>query len=190
MTSAYIVMAVGHEGTSSTSTSCFGFLIRPDWPSIRHSRPSCESSQVDEDHDRRMDLKVGAGPRVHVGSQKQRNAELQEFQWCMSMCGLKMSQAKAEAGRFSVRQNWEKQESTRFSILERQNSRRSMLMVVGLFSSTSHLAASKAKLGKIKSPFVSICALLFEVLQIFHRSTMPRGNAGTAAIPSFRLSIK
>lgn len=33
--------------------------------------------QVDEDHDRRMDLK--------------------EFQWCMSMCGLKMSQAKSEA---------------------------------------------------------------------------------------------
>jgi len=33
--------------------------------------------QVDEDHDRRMDMK--------------------EFQWCMSMCGLKMSQSKIEA---------------------------------------------------------------------------------------------
>ena len=160
MTSAYIVMAVGHEGTSSTSTSCFGFLIRPDWPSIRHSRPSCESSQVDEDHDRRMDLKVGAGPRVHVGSQKQRNAELQEFQWCMSMCGLKMSQAKAEAGRFSVRQNWEKQESTRFSILERQNSRRSMLMVVGLFSwplRKPSLARSKAHLYPFVPCFLRFC---------------------------------
>ena len=35
--------------------------------------------KVDEDHDRRMDFK--------------------EFQWCMSMCGLKMSRAKAEAGK-------------------------------------------------------------------------------------------
>ncbi|CAE7925935.1 unnamed protein product [Symbiodinium sp. KB8] len=33
--------------------------------------------QVDEDHDRRMTLK--------------------EFQWCMSVCGIKMSQAKSEA---------------------------------------------------------------------------------------------
>lgn len=33
--------------------------------------------QVDEDHDRRMTLK--------------------EFQWCMSMCGVKMSQSKSEA---------------------------------------------------------------------------------------------
>lgn len=38
---------------------------------------SLHNLQVDQDHDRRMDIK--------------------EFTWCMSMCGLKLSQPKLEA---------------------------------------------------------------------------------------------
>ena len=46
--------------------------------------------KVDEDHDRRMDFKARGTISLRA---------LQEFQWCMSMCGLKMSRAKAEAGK-------------------------------------------------------------------------------------------
>ena len=57
--------------------------------------------QVDDNHDRRMTLEDGLwqtlGPELFRGESM---VPAQEFQWCMSVCGVKMSQIKAEAGLF------------------------------------------------------------------------------------------